>query len=172
MDEDGDDDDEWSPGSCSIALFPFWCLDAKGGEVVLLGCPRGWFARVGHKRVLFIISWELVPIYRVLFALSNLFGWSLWCGTRRGENYVTLGIIVSLLLVLLSRHILWYSVFLVYCGDHNILSGMLSKLYLRLQYIMRISYMLFHSLVSLKGELEYLDVVHLYSNANYLHALI
>jgi hypothetical protein len=22
-------------GMCSIALLPFWCLDAKGGEVVL-----------------------------------------------------------------------------------------------------------------------------------------
>jgi hypothetical protein len=31
--------------TCSIALLPFWCLDAKGGEVVLLGICRdlhGW----------------------------------------------------------------------------------------------------------------------------------
>jgi hypothetical protein len=28
------------PWACSIALFPFWCLDAKGGEVALLGCLR------------------------------------------------------------------------------------------------------------------------------------
>jgi hypothetical protein len=26
----------------SIALLPFWCLDAKGGEVVLLGFALGW----------------------------------------------------------------------------------------------------------------------------------
>jgi hypothetical protein len=26
----------------SIALLPFWCLDAKGGEVVLLGFTLGW----------------------------------------------------------------------------------------------------------------------------------
>jgi hypothetical protein len=36
----------------SIALLPFWCLDAKGGEVVLLG---------------FVVGWELV-----LFALYSL----------------------------------------------------------------------------------------------------
>jgi hypothetical protein len=27
---------------CSIALLPFWCPDAKGGEVVLLGFALGW----------------------------------------------------------------------------------------------------------------------------------
>jgi hypothetical protein len=26
----------------SIALLPFWCLNAKGGEVVLLGFALGW----------------------------------------------------------------------------------------------------------------------------------
>jgi hypothetical protein len=26
----------------SIALLPFWCPDAKGGEVVLLGFALGW----------------------------------------------------------------------------------------------------------------------------------
>jgi hypothetical protein len=26
----------------SIALLPFWCPDAKGGEVVLLGFAAGW----------------------------------------------------------------------------------------------------------------------------------
>jgi hypothetical protein len=26
-----DDDFVWSLGACSISLFPFWCLDAKGG---------------------------------------------------------------------------------------------------------------------------------------------
>jgi hypothetical protein len=26
----------------SIALLPFWCLGAKGGEVVLLGFALGW----------------------------------------------------------------------------------------------------------------------------------
>jgi hypothetical protein len=26
----------------SIALLPFWCLDAKGGELVLLGFALGW----------------------------------------------------------------------------------------------------------------------------------
>ena len=28
-------------GTCSIALFPFWCLDAKGGEVVLFRFSEG-----------------------------------------------------------------------------------------------------------------------------------
>jgi hypothetical protein len=103
MDEDGDEDDEWSPGSCSIALFPFWCLDAKGGEVVLLGCPRGLFARVGHKRVFFIISWELVPIYRALFAFRTYL-----------VEVCSVELVVvktMLLLVLLSRYY-WY-----YCQD-------------------------------------------------------
>jgi hypothetical protein len=35
-------------GMCSIALLPFWCLDAKGGEVVLFRYLSG-FAWVGHK---------------------------------------------------------------------------------------------------------------------------
>jgi hypothetical protein len=35
-------------GMCSIALLPFWCLNAKGGEVVLFRYLSG-FAWVGHK---------------------------------------------------------------------------------------------------------------------------
>jgi hypothetical protein len=42
----------------SIAFLPFWCLDAKGGEVVLLG---------------FAVGWELV-----LFAFCSL-GLFVWC---------------------------------------------------------------------------------------------
>jgi hypothetical protein len=34
--------------ACSIALLPFWCLDAKGGEVVLFRHLSG-FAWVEHK---------------------------------------------------------------------------------------------------------------------------
>jgi hypothetical protein len=37
-------------GTCSIALLPFWCLDAKMGEVVLFRYLSG-FAWVGHKLV-------------------------------------------------------------------------------------------------------------------------
>jgi hypothetical protein len=46
-------------GACSIALLPFWCLDAKGGEVVLLGISRdlhGW----GTQACAFIIPLALV----------------------------------------------------------------------------------------------------------------
>jgi hypothetical protein len=35
-------------GACSIALLPFWCLDAKGGEVVLFRYLSG-FAWVEQK---------------------------------------------------------------------------------------------------------------------------
>jgi hypothetical protein len=35
-------------GACSIALLPFWCLDAKGGEVVLFRYLSR-FAWVEHK---------------------------------------------------------------------------------------------------------------------------
>jgi hypothetical protein len=35
-------------GVCSIALLPFWCLDAKVGEVVLFRHLSG-FAWVEHK---------------------------------------------------------------------------------------------------------------------------
>jgi hypothetical protein len=42
----------------SIALLPFWCLDAKGGEVVLLG---------------FALGWELVIF---VFCSHELFVWS------------------------------------------------------------------------------------------------
>jgi hypothetical protein len=34
--------------ACSIALLPFWCLDAKGGEVVLFRHLSG-FAWVEHN---------------------------------------------------------------------------------------------------------------------------
>jgi hypothetical protein len=37
-------------GMCSIALLPFWCLDAKEGEVVLFRYLSG-FAWVGHMLV-------------------------------------------------------------------------------------------------------------------------
>ena len=37
-----------SHGTLSIALSPFWCLDAKGGEVALFRLLPG-FAWVGHK---------------------------------------------------------------------------------------------------------------------------
>jgi hypothetical protein len=46
----------------SIALLPFWCLDAKGGEVVLfriclgLGVSRGIFAFHSHE--LYLCGWS------------------------------------------------------------------------------------------------------------------
>ena len=43
-----------SPGRCSIALFPFWCLDAKGGEVVLFRFSEG-FAE-GRAQVHLLLS--------------------------------------------------------------------------------------------------------------------
>jgi hypothetical protein len=33
----------------SIALLPFWCPDAKGGEVFLLGFALGWVAFRSHE---------------------------------------------------------------------------------------------------------------------------
>jgi hypothetical protein len=51
-----DEDDKWSHGRLESLFSPFWCLDAKEGEVVLLGCLRGicygiWicFALVGTQ---------------------------------------------------------------------------------------------------------------------------
>ena len=56
--------------------------------------------------------------------------------------------------------------------NYIILSGSPSKQNLRIHYTMLAYIVLFLFQVSLEGELVYLDVVHLYSNANYLHALI
>ena len=59
-------------GFRSIALLPFWCLDAKGGEVALVG-SRG-FARVRTQACAFTISEKLVSI---LFGLFELFAFVL-----------------------------------------------------------------------------------------------
>jgi hypothetical protein len=53
-DDAEDEDDEWSHGRLASLFSSFWCLDAKGGEVVLLGCLRGiglgfGFALVGTQ---------------------------------------------------------------------------------------------------------------------------
>ena len=59
-------------GLVSIALYPFWRFDAKGGEVVLLGSHgicMGW-----AQACLFIIPLLLVSLYYLLFAETlNLF---------------------------------------------------------------------------------------------------
>ena len=55
-----------SLGTSSIALLPFWCFDAKGGEVVLLGLSVG-FAWVGRKHLLLSFLESLCPF----IAMSN-----------------------------------------------------------------------------------------------------
>ena len=45
-------------GTFSIALFPFWRLDAKGGEVVLFRVSRG-----------FCMGWTQAPFFFDLFGL-------------------------------------------------------------------------------------------------------
>ena len=46
-------------GSVSIAFLPFWCFDAKGGEMVLVLSVG--FARVGHKHLLLSFLESLCP---------------------------------------------------------------------------------------------------------------
>jgi hypothetical protein len=53
-------------GRGSIALFPFWRFDAKGGEVVLLGYPRD-LQGSGTSQICFYASFAAcVPFILVL----------------------------------------------------------------------------------------------------------
>ena len=64
--------------ACSIALFPFWRLDAKGGEVVLLVISVG-FAWVGHKLIRFLEIFRLlVSIYLSVELIWSNFMFKLW----------------------------------------------------------------------------------------------
>ena len=49
-------------GTCSIALFPFWRFDAKGGEVVLLGC-LSWVCKGRSQASRLFASYKLVPLF-------------------------------------------------------------------------------------------------------------
>ena len=48
-------------GRLSIALVPFWRLDAKGGEVVLLGFFG--ICMGGHEHLNFVASYMLMSMY-------------------------------------------------------------------------------------------------------------
>ena len=64
-----------SLGSSSIALFPFWRFDAKGGEVVLLGL-RVRFARVQAQAYAFaILFWACVHLCQTYSCFA--FMWNL-----------------------------------------------------------------------------------------------
>ena len=106
-------------GRVSIALVPFWRLDAKGGEVVLLGCFSG-FAREGISiRTLLCVlyAYAHVSYFPALLLWQTLcvrhVAFHLWCETYGimvfylcGKDYVSV--------------VWWY--------------GMLLKLYLSLYY--------------------------------------
>ena len=49
-------------GCVSYALFPFWRLDAKGGEVVLLGSLRG-----------ICMGWTQACAFIIFIALGSLY---------------------------------------------------------------------------------------------------
>ena len=59
--------------SFSIALLPFWCFDAKGGEVVLLGFPRDLHGS-GTSMLVYHFSTACVPLSLMLnsFALVRV----------------------------------------------------------------------------------------------------
>jgi hypothetical protein len=40
-----------------MLLSPFWCLDAKGGEVVLVGLPWGFALRIGSSKLVLPFIW-------------------------------------------------------------------------------------------------------------------
>ena len=49
-------------GIVSIAFLPFWCLDAKGGEMVLVGYP--WDLHGSDTSICFYLSLRAcVPLY-------------------------------------------------------------------------------------------------------------
>jgi len=58
-------------GRLASLFSPFWCLDAKGGEVALFRLLPG-FAWVGHKHSFRFASYCLCPLlsYLVLFVLE------------------------------------------------------------------------------------------------------
>ena len=53
-----------SLGTVSIAFLPFWCLDAKGGEMVLVGYPWDLHGS-GHKHLLLSFLKSLCSFYFV-----------------------------------------------------------------------------------------------------------
>ena len=65
-------------GTVSIAFLPFWCFDAKGGEVVLLGSLTVGFAWDGHKHVRLSFICACVHLSYVVL---NLFALVLCCKT-------------------------------------------------------------------------------------------
>ena len=63
-------------GTLASLFSPFWCLDAKGGEVALLGSSRV-FAWVGHKLLVVLFGfYKLVPMYPSYYPLNFM------CGVR------------------------------------------------------------------------------------------
>jgi hypothetical protein len=71
------------PWGHSIALFPFWCLDAKGGEVVLLGSMGiclGICVFFGWDTTLSCVAFMLYPIYPSVFEPCAL--WSSYFVSR------------------------------------------------------------------------------------------
>ena len=55
-------------GLRSIALLPFWCLDAKGGEAALVGL-RGDLLGFGHKLESLSFICSLCPFHLLSFEL-------------------------------------------------------------------------------------------------------
>jgi hypothetical protein len=72
--------------ACSIALFPFWCLDAKGGEVALLGCLR-WDL---HGLVIWIC------IFALLWSRHNSLDFHVVSHLSCGELYRVCGTVLWL----------------------------------------------------------------------------
>jgi hypothetical protein len=66
----------------SISLFPFWCLDAKGGEVVLVGSHRG-FAWEDTSAFGSIVISLLMSMYFVYLH----FHWIWLCETCGGHQF-------------------------------------------------------------------------------------
>jgi hypothetical protein len=84
-------------GTFSIALLPFWCLDAKGGEVVLFRIfSRAFFlgVLVGHKHAMCFICrvFMLVSIYIRLWTWFICL-WRVW-------NYL-------IVMVMIFVHLVW-----------------------------------------------------------------
>jgi hypothetical protein len=78
----------------SIALFPFWRFDAKGGEVVLLGLSVWDLHGFRAQAYAFTILIALVSIYVKLCVSMSNFVFS--CGTYVCLSYETYGFLIWL----------------------------------------------------------------------------
>ena len=154
-------------GACSIALFPFWHFDAKGGEVVLLGVSVGICkGRAQARFPLYLLYLEsLCPFILVL----NLFA--------------SICYLCGLWTMFLSMAMWDLDFGILYVWDYVIMFGMISisslnliimSLYCANDYIAISCWLQRSANVSCikLRETSNLYVVHLYSNANYLHAHI